>query len=124
MEFIVAVLLIAVIVLFAMVLNQREAVNSIKDEAVVFRASIKDALQNIADQVDADNALLDQSSKQTIETLAVLDLKLHALAQAAGFVLENGLWVKAKPAPKPSTGVLRGAKKETITKVTTKRGNK
>lgn len=124
MEFMVAVLLIAVIVLFVMLLNQREALEDIKNDTVVFRVSIKDALQNIADQVDADNTLLDQSSKQTIETLAVLDLKLHALAQAQGLVLEKGLWVKAKPTPKPSTGVLRGAKKETAGKATTKKGAK
>lgn len=76
-----------------------------------------DALQLIKDKVDGDAEVNDARYSGLYQDLGTVDLKLSALGRASGFVLENGLWQKQKPAPaKPATV----KKPTTATKKTTK----
>lgn len=58
------------------------------------RNDVKTLLQDIADQIDADQATSENAGKRIFESLAAIDTKLAALGQATGFQLENGLWQK------------------------------
>lgn len=83
------------------------------------RNDVKTLLQDIADQIDADSAEAENADKRIFESLAAIDTKVHALGQATGFQLENGLWQKIV-VKKATTSV----PKTQPTKTTAKRGAK
>lgn len=107
-----------VVGVIAMKANDR--VKNAERELNLFKEQVKTALQDIADQIDADTLVAENADKRMFEALAAVDTKLAGLGQAAGFQLESGLWQKivlkkATPATTP---------KAQPTKSTAKRGAK
>lgn len=120
MTTIILSLCLAVLGLSGMFLTMRRDLRDEKNARVVLQNNVKDLLQQIADQVDASTAMIENSNTVMNSNLSSLDTKLHALAATQGLVAVNGLWQyetvisaesvqKAKPAVK-KTPVKKGAK--------------
>lgn len=58
------------------------------------RNDIHALLQDIADQIDADQERAEAATKRISDTISIIDTKLASLGLAAGLTLENGLWQK------------------------------
>lgn len=101
---------------------------SLQNTVFLNHVTAKETMQLIADKVDVDGELNFNRNTQLSNSLAAIDTKVHALGSAAGYVQQNGLWMKqgVKPAPakKPAAApkATTVAKKATASTKTTKGG--
>ena len=113
-------LAIVIICTLGCILSLQTSLRTEKNARQTLQNNVKDLLQQIADQVDASTAMIENSNTVMNSNLSSLDTKLHALAATQGLVAVNGLWQyetvisaesvqKAKPAVK-KTPVKKGAK--------------
>lgn len=109
--------LFVIIGLFAVVVLDYRINRKTQAQLIALEQEFNEALQLIKDKVDADAEINDARYSGFYQNLGTVDLKLTALGNVSGFVLENGLWQKQKPvagkATKPSgkRGATAGAKK-------------
>lgn len=99
-------LLLIFVVLFLQQ-HQRSKYVSKSDLAATVE-SVREAVQDVADKVDADFHLNDSRLKVQESSLISVSTSLARLANAAGFEMKDGLWAKA-PVAKKETPVAKKA---------------